>query len=87
MPGTEPINFLWYQLLIVLVAAGAVVIAATGLFAILFEMRSLRIHINSRMDQLLEIATGAAFARGQRAGPAAPPEAQLWGKEKDPADP
>jgi hypothetical protein len=65
-------GLLWYQLLIVLVAAGSVVIAATGLFLTLFEIRTLRAHINSRMDQLLDIATTAAYARGQRAVHGAP---------------
>jgi hypothetical protein len=69
-------EFVWYQLLIALVAAGAVVIATTGLILVLMELRFLRRHINSRMDQLLEVAEAAAYARGHRAGEGLSPETE-----------
>lgn len=51
-------------LLLMFGTVAAVIIAISSMLFVLLELRSLRVHINSRMDQLLDVATTAAFARG-----------------------
>lgn len=61
------------QFILALIAAVVPLIAAIG--ALFVQVRSLKLHVNSRMDQLLAITAAASKAQGRLEGPERSPDA------------